>query len=115
MLLSVSSFIWGLFYYINKIVYHPEKQSLKPLWVTNGILIGLIVCVSVAWLFGAVEWRNEYVNNHIAEETSSVQTNANIFPEQQTIPTETTETSGRFQAVFSETTFLEPVAVVTTE
>ena len=85
--------IWGLFYFINKIVHNPEKQSLKPLWITNGILIGLIVCVSIAWLLGAVEWRNNWVDNRSAYEPIAQTTcfENNIVSDMQTSAIITTE------------------------
>ena len=86
--LVLTNAIYGLFYYINKIVHHQEKQSLKPLWITNGILIGLIVCVSVAWLLGAVEWRNDFIDNRSADDTTTEI--SSTVPEGQTTFIETT-------------------------
>lgn len=87
--LVLANAIYCLFYYINKIVHHPEKQSLKPLWGTNGVLLALIIFVAIAWLLSAVEWRNNWVNGHSADTVTEIST---VITEEQTTFIETTLT-----------------------
>ena len=53
--------IYGMFYYINKIVQKTQeskKRFFTPLWVSNVILILLLVVTVCAWKVGCVEERN---------------------------------------------------------
>ena len=58
--------IYGLFYYIDRLVYKTEKRGIKPLWLTNVILILLMLVLVVGWYFGAAEKRNLRVRGEIA-------------------------------------------------
>ncbi|MCI9539163.1 MAG: hypothetical protein HFG35_13010 [Eubacterium sp.] len=51
--------IFGLLFYINKLVCDEEK--IKPLIISNIILLFMILCTIVAWYFGSVETRNHRV------------------------------------------------------
>lgn len=54
-----SNVIYGLFYFIDKIVRRKNEANLKPIIIVNIILIVLLVCVLCAWFFGLVEYRNK--------------------------------------------------------
>lgn len=51
--------IFGLLFYINKLICNEEK--IKPLIISNMILLFMILCTIVAWYFGSVETRNHRV------------------------------------------------------
>lgn len=71
--------LYGLFYYINGIV-KKDKQKLKPFWISNIIIILMIIaCISV-WWFGGVEKRREMIKNEIStSETSEVTTSNEVL------------------------------------
>ena len=52
--------VFGLFYYINSLVN--KEKKLKPLIVSNTILIGLLIVTIIIWLVGGVESRNERIH-----------------------------------------------------
>lgn len=56
----VNSF-FGMFYYVNALI--DKEKKIKPFWISNIVLVLLIISVVVAWFFGAVEQRNEKINN----------------------------------------------------
>ena len=51
--------IFGLFYFVNTVVN--KDKSLKPLCISNIVIIALLILTLLAWLFGAVEWRNSRI------------------------------------------------------
>lgn len=50
--------IYGLFYYIDRIVHGKSNASIKPLFIVNAIFLVLIVAAIIAWGYGLVEYRN---------------------------------------------------------
>lgn len=50
--------IYGLFYYIDRVVREKSNRRLAPLILINVILVILIALTVGAWLFGVVEKRN---------------------------------------------------------
>lgn len=56
----VNSF-FGMFYYVNALI--SKEKRIRPLWITNIVLLLLIVGVVVAWFLGTVEQRNEKIDN----------------------------------------------------
>lgn len=65
--------LYGLFYYVSKLIYQKEKQRLYPLWLANAIFLILIGLTIVAWYFGAVECRNLKINQQQFIETHSAE------------------------------------------
>ncbi len=61
--LVLSNLLFGLFYYIDRIVKPKEKSSIKPIAITNIVLIFLIVLTIIAWCAGAVEIRTDFLND----------------------------------------------------
>jgi len=59
--------LFGLFYYIDNLVNKTAK--LKPLIISNVVMIALIMVISIAWKAGLVEKRN----NEIAAITQQIQ------------------------------------------
>ncbi|MCD7957026.1 MAG: hypothetical protein LUG93_15020 [Lachnospiraceae bacterium] len=57
--LILVNILFGLFYYINKIVCKEEK--LKPLVISNAVIFILIVVVILAWGFGVIEQREKRI------------------------------------------------------
>lgn len=55
--------MYALFYYIDRIVYHKSEKSLKPLMVSNVIIIIFLIIIMLAWSNGWIESRNEEVHN----------------------------------------------------
>lgn len=59
----LSNILYGLFYYIDRLVRRDEEdKKIKPLIITNGIILVLIVATILAWSFALVEKRNERIN-----------------------------------------------------
>lgn len=56
----VNSFL-GMFYYVNALI--DKDKKIKPFWISNIVLVLLIIGVVVAWLLGTVEHRNEKINS----------------------------------------------------
>lgn len=56
----VNSF-FGMFYYVNALI--SKEKRIRPLWITNIVLLLLIVGVVVAWFLGTVEQRNGKIDN----------------------------------------------------
>lgn len=54
----LSNIIYGLFYYIDRVICEKRDQRLKPFILVNVILVILIALTVGAWLFGVVEKRN---------------------------------------------------------
>lgn len=65
--------IYALFYYVDRLVKKKSETSLKPLFVINGIIIAMMYFVFCKWQIGAVEKRNQNLNetfkneNHIVD------------------------------------------------
>lgn len=61
--LVFTNIIYSLFYYINKIVDNSGK--LRPIIITNAVIVLLITAVVVAWGLGAVEKRDSKINSSV--------------------------------------------------
>lgn len=61
--------IYGLFYYIDKIVKTKNDKKLHPLFITNIIIVILIACTLFAWWRGLVEHRNLNIENNMQKES----------------------------------------------
>lgn len=61
--LVLTNILYGLFYYIGKLVRPQGEKVIKPLWITNAILIILLLATCGAWLFGVIEKRDSHINS----------------------------------------------------
>lgn len=61
--------LYGLFYYISKLIIKKDKQRLWPLFITNAILLLLIGFTVIAWKNGWIEKRNQSLNESSIVET----------------------------------------------
>lgn len=52
--------IFGLFYYVNTIVN--KDKSLKPICISNAIIVILLLLTLATWYFGTVEQRNSRIS-----------------------------------------------------
>ncbi|MCQ2538281.1 MAG: hypothetical protein MJ124_07770 [Lachnospiraceae bacterium] len=59
--------IFGLFYYVNTIV--AKDKSLKPLFISNAVIVILLLFTLAAWAFGVVERRNSCVSTIVPLES----------------------------------------------
>lgn len=50
--------LYGLFYYIDRIVNGRENKSVAPLWIANVLFLLLIIGTIACWYIGVVEKRN---------------------------------------------------------
>lgn len=50
--------LYGLFYYIDRLVNRYEEKSVKPLWAANIFFLVLIAATILCWTKGVVEQRN---------------------------------------------------------
>lgn len=66
----LTNVLFGLFYYIDRLVNGPEHKTLKPLWMTNFFLLFLIITTIMAWTLGIVENRNHNIQSK--SETSNI-------------------------------------------
>lgn len=56
--LILSNTLYGLFYYLNRLIYKHDKFSIIPIFVTNVILFIMLGITLLAWFTGIVELRN---------------------------------------------------------
>lgn len=56
--LVLINILYGLFYYIDRLVRVKSEPKIRPLFITNGIILILIISVLFSWYFGFVEHRN---------------------------------------------------------
>lgn len=66
--------LYGLFYYVDRLVRPSKERSTKPLWITNAILLLLMIAACVAWYFGIIEKRNAELETKIHPTTEIVET-----------------------------------------
>lgn len=72
--------LFGLFYYVDRLVNGKENKKLKPLWISN-IVIGILLAATViAWYFGYIERRNDRINN-ISLKSQSTQNEKILKPQ----------------------------------
>lgn len=64
----------AMFLYVDSFVHKNEKRPMKPFWASNIILLALIVFIIVAWWFGAVEVRNDRIDQTISIRQSTEET-----------------------------------------
>lgn len=69
--------LYGLFYYISKLIIKKDEQRLLPLLITNAILLLLIALTVIAWKNGYIEERNQALN-----ESSPIEAVEQYKPEQ---------------------------------
>lgn len=65
--------IYILLRFIEKFTYNRDRVGFGKSWIAvNVILIIIMICVCACWTIGAVEWRNEIIDNRcFIEETES--------------------------------------------
>lgn len=56
--LILSNTLYGLFYYLNCLVYKHDKLSIVPIFITNIVLFIILGITLLAWYKGIVELRN---------------------------------------------------------
>ena len=56
--------LYGLFYYLSKLVKDQDGSKVLPLIITNAIFLLLILLTCVAWCHGVIEKRNARVNEN---------------------------------------------------
>lgn len=61
----LTNILFGLFYYIDRLVNQRENQRIKPLWLTNAIFIFLLIVTLIAWSMGVVETRNNRIGDRV--------------------------------------------------
>lgn len=54
--------LYGLFYFISKMIIDKDSQRLKPLFITNGLFVLLLLPTLVAWNCGWIEKRDSRIN-----------------------------------------------------
>lgn len=63
--------LFGLFYYIDKLVNGTNEKKLTPLLIANIVLILLILATITAWYLGVIENRNSNINNITNKQTTT--------------------------------------------
>ncbi len=56
--LVFTNIIFGIFYYLNNLIKGKSKLNAQLLWISNGVLLLLLVGVILAWACGLAEARN---------------------------------------------------------
>ncbi len=56
-----TNILFGLFYYIDRLVNRSEDRRITPLWLANAIFILLLMMILIAWATGIVEARNHRI------------------------------------------------------
>jgi len=70
--LVLVNILYGLFYYIDRLVRVKSEPKIKPLFIANGIILVLIIGVIVSWGFGLVENRNKSLFERETDVTTTV-------------------------------------------
>ena len=59
----LTNILFGLFYYIDRLVNGRKDRRITPLWLANGIFILLLIMTLIAWAIGLVEIRNNRIED----------------------------------------------------
>ena len=78
--LVLINILFGLFYYVDKLVNGESGKRLAPLIVSNVVIIALLAVISVAWWYGCVEKRNDRIDKQ------NITITQQINPDTQNIP-----------------------------
>lgn len=70
--LVLVNILFGLFYYIDRLVHRESNSQLKPLLVSNGVIVVLLVILLALWSCGTVELRNEHIYKKLSDIKSEV-------------------------------------------
>lgn len=62
--LVLLNMIFGLFYYLERLVRNKKTSKLKPFIVTNIVIVLLLVMTTISWTFGLVERRNREIQQY---------------------------------------------------
>jgi len=65
--------LYGLFYYVDRLVNKRDERKIKPLWIPNIIFVLLISMTILGWYTGAAEKRNARIENSAAETGSTAE------------------------------------------
>lgn len=71
--LVLINMLFGLFYYVDRMVHKIDR--IRPLLISNFVILALIVCTVFAWYSGLVEERNERFTNSTTQVTVVSDTN----------------------------------------
>lgn len=62
--LVLINIIFALFYYIGLLVDKTkEEKSLRPLWISNGVILIVLLFALIAWYNGSIEDRNTRIES----------------------------------------------------
>lgn len=64
----LANVLFGLFYYIDRLVNKPDNRKIKPLIITNIVLICLLLITTWGWYSGVAEKRNSRIEKVFAED-----------------------------------------------
>ncbi len=59
----LTNILFGLFYYIDRLVNGRKDRRITPLWLANGIFILLLIMTLIAWAIGLVEIRSNRIED----------------------------------------------------
>lgn len=76
--LVLVNILFGLFFYIDRLVNGAASKSVKPLWISNGVLLGLLLVVFIAWAAGLVEYRDKRMAGAEAAVTEAAVTEVTV-------------------------------------
>lgn len=67
----LTNVLYGLFYYIDRLVNKPDHRKIKPLIISNTILLVLLAVISIGWWLGIAEDRNSRINTTVTEQAAA--------------------------------------------
>lgn len=82
--------LYGLFYYVDRLVRPSKERSVNPLWITNLILVVLMLATCYAWYCGIVEKRNVELEAEVYSATEIMETEPTETELMEELPEETT-------------------------
>lgn len=59
--------LYGLFFYVDRLVNKKTERKTTPLWIPNAIFLILIVATIIGWYTGVAEKRNVRIENSVTE------------------------------------------------
>lgn len=78
--LVLINILFGLFYYIGKLVNGESENKLTPLVISNIVIIVLMIFVICAWCDGCVESRNDRIDKQKMTTTQQINQDAQNTP-----------------------------------
>ena len=97
--LVLINILFGLFYYVDKLVNGESGKRLTPLVISNLVIIALLAVISIAWWNGCVEKRDDKIDK---QNTTVIE---HINPDTQNIPPGSDPAGPSFYSIWKKDRF----------